>query len=564
MSEFSSQRQPHNPKAEQAVLGAVLKVRDLMIEVAQKLKPDDFYIERHRLIFRSMLALSEDAKDIDVVTLCEHLSANGVIDQAGGPEYVSRLIDEVPSSVRHEHYGDIVRDKATRRRLIAAANDSILRARDEASGIEETADSVAQSFLDLATGAAKEHTRPMREIVGDVIDQVEKLAKRSAVNGITGVPSGYFALDKITAGWQPSDLVVLAARPGMGKTAFALELLKNATRMKRDSKAMLFFSLEMSSQQLATRVISSHTKVPLSALRLGALSRAQHDKLFRGADEIGSLPIYIHDRSPMTVTEIARISRKVHHEHPLGMIIIDYLQLMQGSDAKKNQNREQEISEISRKLKSLAKDLQVPVIALSQLNRSVEKRPGKKPILSDLRESGAIEQDADIIIFLFRQAYYDALEAKEQGNDDASIERERRARGGAGDETQVIIAKHRSGETGNISILYIPECTAFANYATDTPPPDDDDIAPDAARFGGINRASDANESSQFRSPTPEPDGTRPPPGSHPTAPSGAPNPNAKIERRSTGTSSDPLGDILDDSMDQFVEMAEDDDDIPY
>jgi replicative DNA helicase len=562
MTDLSPQRQPHNPKAEQAVLGAILKNRDVILEVGQTLKPDDFYVEKHRLIYRSMLALSEASRIIDTVTLCEHLSSHAVIDQAGGPEYVGRLETEVPAAVRYEHYAEIVREKATRRRLISAANESILSARDEAGSIEETADTVAQRFLDLATGAAQEHTRSIKEVVGEVIDEVEELAARSSQNEITGVSSGFFALDKKTAGWQSSDLIILAGRPGMGKTAFALELLRNSVLNPETRKAALFFSLEMSASQLTKRVISSHARLKLQSLRLGSMSTKERDRFHRGIEEVSQLPIFIHDRSPMTVAEIARIARKKHHEEELGLILIDYLQLMQGSALKRNQSREQEISEISRKLKSLAKELDIPVIALSQLNRSVENRENKIPRLSDLRESGAIEQDADIIIFLYREAYYEELEAKKRGADEASIERERKARGQEGDETKIVIAKHRSGETGIVSLRFIPKYVSFANYATDVPPPDDEDIAPDRHRLGeGRTTGGSAGGGTEnLKSPPPQPDGTSPPPRR-----SQQPSTSGGEQTASTGIGGPAgIGDLIDEEFEDFVEVDEDDDDIPY
>lgn len=533
-------RQPWSREAEVAVLGSILKSPELLVEVGNELEVEGFYNERHRIIYRTVLTLEEAGKRIDAVTLIERLSANGELDTAGGAQYIHKLIDDTPSALNHEQYVEIVVEKARRRAMIAISRDAQQRARDEATSLQAVTDEIAQSFLDLAAGSAQKHTRAMADVASDVFDKVQEMAQKTSEHGFTGLPSGFYALDRMTSGWQPSDLIILAARPGMGKTAFALNLLTNAATHHKDPAVVLIFSLEMSAEQLVFRVASSVSAVPLRDLRTGQLDKLSRDKFYSTIQDLSRTKFFIHDRAPLTLPEVARVARQIYHEHGLDIIAIDYLQLMQGSSLRKNSNREQEISEISRGLKALAKELEVPIIALSQLNRAVESRKPPIPKLSDLRESGAIEQDADIIIFLYREKYYRELAAAEQGGDAAAIAKERQASSGP-DEAEVIIAKHRSGETGKVKLLFIGERTTFANLSADVPLPSEDDFGPEAAkesRTAGDPLAPFQN----LKEPEPQPE-----PGSRPTPP--------PIQ--------DSGFDDFDFDTEGFAELPDDDDDLP-
>ncbi len=474
---------PFDEAAEQAVLGAILlDSRRAMRDVATTLRAEDFYRESHRAIYRAMLSLDEDNRPVDIVLLADRLRAMSALEIAGGGAYLSRLGASAPSVATIGHYATIVRDRALLRRLAAFARETADRANaGDVDDVGALVDDVAQQALHLAEAGTASSVVRLFEALEPAIKAAEKLAQSGNRGGITGVASGYPVLDKKTAGWQPSDLIILAARPGMGKTAFALNMLTNAARHRSGPTPGVIFSLEMSKEQLATRIWCATSRVPLENLRSGNISHDQFTQLYDGVVELRDLPIFIDDTGQITVAEMARKCRQLKHEHGIGMIMIDYLQLMGSSTANKNANREQQISEISRTLKGLAKELDVPIIALSQLNRGVEQRGDKRPVLSDLRESGAIEQDADIIVFLYRDAYYRAMGAGPGGRGDGPPDPTVNIAPVDPSEpsvTEVILAKHRSGSTGKVELLFHPRYTLFASLLPDGPPPPGDDQAP--------------------------------------------------------------------------------------
>lgn len=508
-------------QAEQAILGVLLKRSELLRDVASTLTPDDFYYERHRVIFTAVSALDEDRNAIDTVTVVSYLTRHALIEAAGGPAYIARLRNEVPAIANAQSYIAIVQDWALRRRIVAQSRDLMRAASDSAEAAEGIADSAVSHFMSMALAGTRSSTQQIREPLKELLTQISEQMKSSATGGLSGVTSGFHTLDRKTNGWQRGDLIILAARPGMGKTAFALNLLVNAASSKRGPTSGVIFSLEMGATQLAGRILSSASRVPSDRIRSGDLDQRQLDDLYETVDLLADMPIFIDETPSISISELSRKCRQLKHEHNLGFIIIDYLQLMTGSQSSKNSNREQEISEISRRLKALARELDCPVIALSQLNRAVEQRADKRPMLADLRESGAIEQDADIIIFLFRQIYYDRLQNKQEGGGDRPGEEMMPSRDG--DDAEVIIAKHRSGETGSVMLTFHESFTLFTNRIGDAPPIATDD---DIARFKGVHGFS------------PDDDFDAPPPG--PAEPS-SPPPEGRFEGYDFGESDDDL-----------------------
>ena len=465
------QGQPHDAIAERAVLGAVLLEPRVMQDVGNSLTPEDFYLESHRCIFRAMLAIDEDRDPVDVVLVLKKLRELDLLEAAGGGSYLAQLGGAVPTAVNIKHYANIVAEKSAQRQVLAFATEISHTARTEIEDVPAWIDEIAQGALALSTRGTKSSVVPLHEALKPAIDLAEKLSSQSRRNSITGVTSGFHLLDHKTAGWQPSDLIILAARPGMGKTAFALNMLVNAAKDRRGGTPGVIFSLEMSKEQLATRLWCAESRVPMENIRSGDLDEKIWRRLYDGVVTLRDLPVFIDDTAAIPITEMMRKCRQLKHEHDIGIIMVDYLQLMTAGGGK-NVNREQQISEISRNLKALAKELRVPVIALSQLNRGVESRTDKRPMLSDLRESGAIEQDADIICFLYREDYYDQM--KGGGDDDDGPQMPRQRSDGAS-LTEVLVAKHRSGATGKIELNFHPPFTLFTNLPHDEPPPPDDD-----------------------------------------------------------------------------------------
>ena len=414
---------PQNVEAEQAVLGAMLLSHDAVIVAMEKLQSQDFYRDVHRIIFEAMEHLHRENKEIDVITLPDELKRMKKLDDVGGLEYVLNLPNLVGSAANIEYYANIVAEKALARNLISTCTELTTEAYDGQKETEALLDDAERRILQLSDTKNRGDFASVGAVVEVTLDKITKLYENKA--GLTGLPTGFRDLDRMTSGLQPSDLILVAARPSMGKTAFTLNIAQNVG--VRQHKTVAFFSLEMSQEQLVQRLLCQIAHIDSQKLRTGQLnSDEEWTRLTDACDKLYESPIYIDDTPGISVAEMRSKARRLKSEHGLDLIIVDYLQLMQGRNA---ESRQQEISEISRSLKALARELKVPLIALSQLSRSVESRQDKRPMLSDLRESGALEQDADIVSFLYREDYYD----KETENQHI---------------TEVILAKHRNGPVG--------------------------------------------------------------------------------------------------------------------
>lgn len=432
---------PQNVEAEQAVLGAMLLSHDAVIVAMEKLQSQDFYRDVHRIIFEAMEHLHRENKEIDVITLPDELKRMKKLDDVGGLEYVLNLPNLVGSAANIEYYANIVAEKALARNLISTCTELTTEAYDGQKETEALLDDAERRILHLSDTKNRGDFASVGAVVEVTLDKITKLYENKA--GLTGLPTGFRDLDRMTSGLQPSDLILVAARPSMGKTAFTLNIAQNVG--VRQHKTVAFFSLEMSQEQLVQRLLCQIAHIDSQKLRTGQLnSDEEWTRLTDACDKLYESPIYIDDTPGISVAEMRSKARRLKSEHGLDLIIVDYLQLMQGRNA---ESRQQEISEISRSLKALARELKVPLIALSQLSRSVESRQDKRPMLSDLRESGALEQDADIVSFLYREDYYD----KETENQHI---------------TEVILAKHRNGPVGSVKLYFKNEFTLFLNLDT--------------------------------------------------------------------------------------------------
>lgn len=432
---------PQNVEAEQAVLGAMMLDHNAVIAAMEKLTPNDFYREVHRTIFEAMEHLHHENKEIDVITLPEELRRMKKLDDVGGIEYILSLPNLVATAANIEYHANIVAEKALARNLITTCTDLTAAAYDGEKEPEDLLDDAERKILQLSENKNRGDFSPVGAVVEETLDKITKLYENKA--GLTGLPTGFRDLDRMTSGLQPSDLILVAARPSMGKTAFTLNIAQNVG--VRQHKTVAFFSLEMSQEQLVQRILCQISHIDSQKLRTGQLnSDEEWTRLTDACDKLYQAPIYIDDTPGISVAEMRSKARRLKSEHGLDLIVVDYLQLMQGRNA---ESRQQEISEISRSLKVLARELKVPLIALSQLSRSVESRQDKRPMLSDLRESGALEQDADIVSFLYREDYYD----KETENQHI---------------TEVILAKHRNGPVGSIKLYFKGEYTLFLNLDT--------------------------------------------------------------------------------------------------
>ena len=430
---------PHDIEAEQAILGSMLTDKDAVIAAIEVLRDEDFYREDNKLIYTAILNLYNRAEPIDIITVKAELESMGKFDQVGGLEYLAALPENVPTTANATKYIKIVEEKSTLRKLIKTANEIIELGYDTTEDVEDIMGGAEKKIFDIMQNKAKKGYSPIKDVLVESFTKLEELYNRKL--HITGVPSGFVELDYKTAGFHGSDLVLIAARPAMGKTAFALNIASNAAIRGRVPVAI--FSLEMSKEQLVNRVLSSEAMVDSNKVRTGKLEENDWTKLAEAIGPLSEAEIYIDDTPGININEIRAKCRKLKLEKNIGMVVIDYLQLIQGTN-KRNGSREQEISEISRSLKILAKELNVPVIALSQLSRAAEQRPDHRPMLSDLRESGAIEQDADIVMFLYRDDYYNKDSEKK-------------------DIAEVIIAKHRGGSTGTVELLWLGNYTKFVN-----------------------------------------------------------------------------------------------------
>lgn len=430
---------PQDIEAEQAVLGSMLTDQDAVIAAIEVLKEDDFYREDNKIIYTALLNIYNRAEPIDIITLKSELSSMGKLEAVGGLEYIAQLPDKVPTTANVERYVKIVEEKSMLRNLVKTANEIINLGYDETENVEDIMDVAEKKIFDVMQRKNSKGYTPIKDILIDSFTQLENLYNQKG--SITGVPSGFVELDRKTAGLHGSELILIAARPAMGKTAFALNIGTYAAT--RAGCPVAIFSLEMSKEQLANRILCSEALVDSNKVRTGELEDEEWGKLAQTSGELSTAEIYVDDTPGISVMEIRAKCRKLKLEKNIGLVIIDYLQLIQGS-GKRGASREQEIAEISRSLKILAKELNVPVIALSQLSRAVEGRPDHRPMLSDLRESGSIEQDADIVMFLYRDDYYN--EDSEKKN-----------------IAEVIIAKQRSGSTGTVELAWLGSYTKFAN-----------------------------------------------------------------------------------------------------
>ena len=430
---------PHDVEAEQAVLGSMLTDKDAVISAIEVLKEDDFYRTDNKSIYEAIINLYNRAEPIDIITVKAELESLGKFEQVGGLEYLASLPDKVPTTANAMKYIKIVEEKSTLRNLIKTANEIIELGYDPTEDVSDIMEGAEKKIFNIMQNYDKKSYSPIKDILVDSFTQLEELYNRK--QHITGVPSGFTELDYKTAGFHGSDLVLIAARPAMGKSAFALNIATNAA--VRANVPVVIFSLEMSKEQMVNRILCSEAMVDSNKVRTGKLEEDDWTKLAGSIGPLSDAEIYIDDTPGISVMEIRAKCRKLKLEKNIGMVVIDYLQLVQGSN-KRNGSREQEISEISRSLKILAKELNVPVIALSQLSRAVEQRPDHRPMLSDLRESGAIEQDADIVMFLYRDDYYNPDSEKK-------------------DIAEVIIAKHRGGSLGTVDLLWLGSYTKFVN-----------------------------------------------------------------------------------------------------
>ena len=432
---------PQSIEAEQAVLGAIILEGESITKAIDVLSPEDFYKEPHRKIYTAMLELFDKNEPIDLITLSEHLKDKGVLEEAGGISYLSQLATVVPTSANIRYHAKVVREKALLRAIIRSCTEIVSKVYEMPEDAEEMVDYAERLIFEISEKRTNANFYQMKDVVKNTFKMIETMYDKKAV--ITGVPSGFKDLDELTSGFQPGDLIIIGGRPGMGKTAFSLNIAQHVGIEMGEPVA--FFSLEMSKEQVAMRLLSSLAMVNSVALRKGFITKKDWEKLTDAAVRLSEAPIYIDDSSQISVLEIRAKARRLKMEKGrLSLIIIDYLQLMRGRTS--YDIREQEIAEISRSLKAMAKELKVPVIALSQLNRSVEKTSDRKPTLANLRESGAIEQDADVIIFLYRDEVYNKKNPANKG------------------KAEVIVAKQRNGPTDTVYLTFLSDYTRFLDY----------------------------------------------------------------------------------------------------
>jgi replicative DNA helicase len=450
MQEIQTHRlPPQNLEAEMSVLGGVLLENEALNRALEFLRTEDFYRESHRKIFNALIILGDRSEPADLVTLTAVLKDRGELEAVGGSTYLATLVDYVPTAANINYYCKLVKEKSVARKLIEASTTIATRGY-EGGDMEEILDQAEKSIFEISENRIRPSYYPVKDILKDTFKSIEALYERKEL--VTGVPTGYHDLDKMTAGLQSSDLVIVAGRPSMGKTAFALNLVEYATTHADNSVPAVIFSLEMSKEQLVQRMLCSLAKVDAGRLRTGHLGESDWPKLTMAAGQLNETQIFIDDTPAISVLELRSKARRLKAEHGLGLIIVDYLQLMRGSNP---ESRQQEISEISRSLKALAKELALPVVALSQLNRSLESRTDKRPMMADLRESGAIEQDADVIMFVYRESVY-CEDCKS---------RERTCEKGHDRDAEIIIGKQRNGPIGTVHLTFRGEFTRFENQA---------------------------------------------------------------------------------------------------
>jgi len=433
---------PHSVEAEQAVLGAVILDSDRLITASERVDPDDFYRVSHQRIFEAMLKINDRGELVDLVTLSSELQAQGILDEIGGLNYLAEIAEAVPAIGNIGYYLNVVDQKAALRRLIRTATNIVSDGYERQDEVDAVLSDAERNILKVSQRKGQSSFHPIGSVLSDAYATIEKLHQSSGE--ITGIATGFSDLDKMTAGFQRNDLIIVAARPSVGKTAFALNISQNVA--VRTGENVAIFSLEMGAEQLVMRMLCAEGNIDAQRLRTGRLEAEDWGRLSLAMSSLSQAGIYIDDTPGLRVNEIRAKCRRLKQEHGLGMIMIDYLQLIVGN-GKPGENRQQEVSEISRTLKAIARELQVPVIALSQLSRGVESRQDKRPMMSDIRESGAIEQDADIVAFLYRDDYYD-----KESEDANTIE--------------IIIAKQRNGPTGTVKLSFRKEYNKFVNMET--------------------------------------------------------------------------------------------------
>ncbi len=483
---------PQAVDLEEAVLGALMLEKDALSVVIDVVKAESFYKDAHQKIFEAITNLFHNSSPVDLLTVAAELRKMGSLEMIGGAYYLTQLTDRVVSAANIEFHARIVSQKYIQRELIKISSEIITNAYDETADIFDLLDTAEKSLFEVAQNNLRRDTQKIDDIMRTAVDALEKLRDRT--DSLTGVPSGFTALDRVTSGWQPSDLVIIAARPAMGKTAFVLSCARNAAVLH--DRPVAVFSLEMSSLQLVNRLISGETEIEQEKLKRGTLADHEWTQLHSRIGKLTDAPLLIDDTPALNVFEFRAKCRRLKAQYDIQMVIVDYLQLMHGKADGKGGNREQEIGSISRALKSVAKELNIPVIALSQLSRAVESRPAasKRPQLSDLRESGSIEQDADMVLFLYRPEYY-GLTEDENGNSTAGI-------------AEIIIAKHRNGELATVPLKFVGKFVKFqdlddefgGNSGTDAPSPFSAGMAP-SQEFGNpsvITRSSKMNDDTPF------------------------------------------------------------------
>ncbi|TDL94358.1 replicative DNA helicase [Macrococcus brunensis] len=456
MEDFNSMQMPHHLEAEQSVLGAILLDPELLIPTLEKLLPQHFYRRSHQHIFQAMLSLSEKNAQLDIITLTDQMTKEGTLEEAGGPIYLSELSEIVPTTRNIDFYTDIVFNDAVKRQLINVADSIAKDGYNHELELESLLSDAEKRIMNISSDRGTDGFQNIRDILQVVFENAEDLDRNQGQT--PGIPTGYRDLDKMTAGFNRNDLIIIAARPSVGKTAFALNIAQQvATHDNNYSVAI--FSLEMGADQLATRMICSTGNVDSNRLRTGTMENEDWNRFTVAIGKLSRTKIFIDDTPGIRITDIRAKSRRLKQEHGLDMILIDYLQLIQGSGSRSSDNRQQEVSEISRMLKSLARELECPVIALSQLSRGVEQRQDKRPMMSDIRESGSIEQDADIVAFLYRDDYYNRGNGEEgEENVDAGAQDEN-------GEIEIIIAKQRNGPTGTVKLNFMKQYNKFADIS---------------------------------------------------------------------------------------------------
>ncbi|MCU0397179.1 MAG: replicative DNA helicase [Cyclobacteriaceae bacterium] len=472
LSESLGKLPPQAPDLEEAVLGALMLEKGALNAVVEFLKPEHFYSEGHQEIYRAIVELFKSSEPVDMRTVVNQLRKNGKLELVGGAYYIAELTSKVSSAANIEYHARVVIELAIKRDLIQIASQIHHDAYEDTTDVFELLDRTEQSIFEISDSNLRKNYDNMKNLMYRAIQELQKLKEHK--DGLTGVPSGFTALDRMTSGWQNSDLVIIAARPGMGKTAFVVSAMRNAAvDFKRP---VAIFSLEMASVQLVNRMISAEAELEGEKIRKGQLAEFEWQQLVHKTNRLSTAPIFIDDTPALSILELRAKCRRLKAEHGIQLIIVDYLQLMRGDS---QGNREQEIASISRALKGIAKELNIPVLALSQLSRGVETRGGdKRPQLSDLRESGSIEQDADMVIFLYRPEYYKI-----------SVDEDGMPTQGMG---EVIIAKHRNGSTGSVKLKFIGKYTKFADY--DSPAPSENPFSGMITRESRLNQIRPEDE----------------------------------------------------------------------